>query len=142
MNDRFFLDTNIIVYAFNTDESKKQVRAQTLLKQGIRDENIFLSVQVIGELYVVMTQKIKQPLTGDDVTLILHSIEIIPAIEIDLSMVKRAVYTSQRYRISYWDSLIISAAERLECTHILTEDLNPEQYYHKIQIINPFTTDN
>jgi len=53
-------------------------------------------------------------------------------------MVNRAIETHKRYQISYWDSLIVSAAERAGCTMIYSEDLNDGQIYHNIQVRNPF----
>ena len=58
--------------------------------------------------------------------------------EIDLAMVERAIDTHKIYRISYWDALIVSAAERAGCKRILSEDLNDGQRYHSLTISNPF----
>jgi predicted nucleic acid-binding protein len=63
---------------------------------------------------------------------------LLPVQEIDLNMVHRAIDTHITYRISYWDALIISAAERGGCASILSEDLNNSQEYHGIVVINPF----
>jgi predicted nucleic acid-binding protein len=58
--------------------------------------------------------------------------------EIDVLIVERALDTLEQYKISYWDSLIIAAAERAHCKRILSEDLNAGKKYHGIEITNPF----
>jgi predicted nucleic acid-binding protein len=62
----------------------------------------------------------------------------LPVQEIDLILVQRAIETHKIYGISYWDSLIVAAAERAQCKSILTEDLNDGQVYHGISVSNPF----
>ena len=61
-----------------------------------------------------------------------------PVVALDLALVRRAIGTQMRYQISYWDALIVAAAESADCTRILTEDLNPGQSYHGIVVVNPF----
>ena len=59
-------------------------------------------------------------------------------IGVDLSLVRRAIDTSQRYGISYWDGLIIAAAERAGCTRLISQDLNAGQSYNGVMVVNPF----
>lgn len=66
---------------------------------------------------------------------------ILPVQEIDLALVNRAIDTHKTYQISYWDALIVSAAERAGCTLILSEGLGDGQAYHDIVVRNPFTED-
>ena len=54
------------------------------------------------------------------------------------NFVERAIETLRRYRINYWDALIVAAAERSGCRKLLSEDLNPDQRYHGIVVVNPF----
>ena len=69
---------------------------------------------------------------------IIDTLSILPVQDIDMTMVKRAIDTHELYRISYWDSLIVSAAERAGCRIILSEDLSDGQTYHHILVNNPF----
>ncbi|MBN2383083.1 PIN domain-containing protein [bacterium] len=138
MVDKIFFDTNVLVYAFDTHESTRQDRAQALLKQGIRMESMVVSTQVLSEFFVIMTRKIQQPLTAAEVMRIITSLSPVPAVELDRVLVFRAVDTSIRYQISYWDALIVAAAERMKCSQIFSEDLSHGQYYHTIQVLNPF----
>ncbi len=138
MSDRLFLDTNILVYAYDKHEPQKQRKAQELLTDGIEQENLFLSVQVLGEFFNVVTRHIPQPMTPDEAKEIINTLSILPVQEIDLAMVNRAIDTHKAYQISYWDALIVSAAERAGCMMILSEDLSDGQTYHKILVRNPF----
>ena len=139
MSDRVFLDTNILVYAYDQHDPRKQNKAQELLTDGIERETLVLSVQVLGEFFNVVTRHIPQPVTSDEAREIIATISILPVQEIDLAMVNRAIDTHKMYQIAYWDALIISAAERAGCKLILSEDLSDGQAYHEILVRNPFT---
>jgi predicted nucleic acid-binding protein len=138
MSDRAFLDTNILVYAFDQHDPRKQEKAQELLTDGIEHENLVLSVQVLGEFFTVVTRHIPRPLKTEEAREIIAAISILPVQEIDLAMVNRAVDTHKMYQIAYWDALIISAAERAGCKLILSEDFSNTQSYHEIWVRNPF----
>lgn len=141
MSDRFFLDTNILVYAYDNHDPQKQSQAQKLLTVGIERENLVLSVQVLGEFFNAATRHIPQPLTADEVGEIINTLSVLPIQEVDLVMVNQAVDIHKKYQISYWDSLIVSAAERAGCAEIVTEDLSDGQIYHDIRVRNPFKND-
>ena len=138
MNDRVFLDTNILVYVYDQHDPQKQTKAQGLLTDGIKQENLFISVQVLGEFFNVVTRHIPQPMSPGEAKEIINTLSILPVQDIDMTMVKRAIDTHERYHISYWDSLIVSVAERAGCRIILSEDLSDGQTYHNILVINPF----
>ena len=138
MSDKVFLDSNIIVYAYDTHEPEKLVKAQSLLKSLIIQESAVVSSQVLGEFFVVVTQRIKEPLSADEAMEIIGVLSVLPVAEIDLSLVKHAIETHKVYGISYWDSLIVAAAERTGCRKLLSEDLNNGQEYNGIVVENPF----
>ena len=138
MKDRVFLDTNILVYAYDRHDPRKQGAAQSLLFDGLENESAVLSVQVLGEFFNVVTRQIKQPMTSAEAKEAIELFSNLLIQEIDLAMVERAIDTHKIYRISYWDALIVSAAERAGCKRILSEDLNDGQLYQCIPISNPF----
>ncbi|OGP50420.1 MAG: hypothetical protein A2Y79_05855 [Deltaproteobacteria bacterium RBG_13_43_22] len=138
MKDRVFLDTNILVYAYDRHDPRKQGVAQSLLIDVVENESAALSVQVLGEFFSVVTRQIKHPMTPDEAKEAIELFSNLLIQEIDLAMVERAIDTHKLYRISYWDALIVSAAERARCKRILSEDLNDGQFYHSIAISNPF----
>jgi predicted nucleic acid-binding protein len=139
MNDRFFIDTNILVYANDRSDKARHERAKQILLDGIAGENIVLSTQVLGEFYVTVTRKIKTRLpenTARKELLLLRAVEIV---EIDFHLVVRAVELSTQNNLSYWDSLIIVAAQKAGCNTLYSEDLNPGQTFGTVMVKNPFT---
>lgn len=134
-----FFDTNIIVYAYDNYFPDKQQRARKIILSGVRDGNGVLSTQVLGEFFTVVTRKINKPLSVRNARDIIKYMGRMMVQEIDLLIVERALDTLEQYKISYWDSLIIAAAERAQCKRILSEDLDAGQIYHGIEITNPFT---
>ena len=138
MNARVFLDTNVLVYAYDSGEPEKQSRAQALLTEGIDREIAVLSAQVLSEFFVVVTQRMRSPLSVDQAEKLIDLFGILPVVEVDRRLVKHAVSACRELHISYWDSLIVCAAERGGCQKILTEDLNNGQIYHGVQVENPF----
>ncbi len=139
MTDRAFIDTNILVYAYDSHEPQKQERAQAILRTGIETETAVLSAQVLSEFFTVVTRRIPNPLSIQEAEDALNLISVLPVIEIDLPLVRRAVGIHSDYGITYWDSLIVAGAERAECVQIFSEDFNAGQSYHGILVANPFS---
>ena len=135
---KVFLDTNILVFAYDTTVPHKQRIAQKILVSGLQEETAVLSAQVLGEFFVVVTRKIKTPMTADEAGEIINVLSVLPVIEIDLALVERAVDLHRDHRISYWGALIVAAAQRGGCNHIYTEDLNDGQGFDGVVVKNPF----
>jgi predicted nucleic acid-binding protein len=136
--DRTFIDTNVLVYAFDRGEPIKRVQALELLGTGIEEQIAVVSAQVLGEFFNTVTRRISDPLSPEQAQEAVDAISTLPVVALDLDLVRRAIGTQMRYQISYWDALIVAAAESADCTRILTEDLNPGQSYHGIVVVNPF----
>jgi predicted nucleic acid-binding protein len=138
MSGRAFLDTNVLVYAYDRHEPRKQSIAQSLLTDAFRSENVALSTQVLGELFTVVTRRIPQPLTVDQAQELVELFGTLPMVEIDLPLVRRAAETVKLCQVSYWDALIVAAAERSGCDTILSEDLGDRHRYGGVTVVNPF----
>ncbi len=138
MPDRDFFDTNILVYAVDRSEPDKQSKARRLLRSAVENETGAVSAQVLGEFFTVVTRRIRQPLSIEQAEEVVEQIAILPVVDLDLALVRRAVETCRRYQISYWDALIIAAAQQARCTRVLSEDLNAGQTYDGIPVVNPF----
>jgi predicted nucleic acid-binding protein len=131
-----FLDTNILVYAAagrGPEEAKRQ-RAVEL----IETEDFGLSAQVLQEFFVTVTTRIATPLTVDQALEWIEALEVFPCVPIDAQLVKLSVETGERYRISYWDAAIVTAAEVLGAQTLYSEDLNDGQHYGSVRARNPF----
>jgi predicted nucleic acid-binding protein len=138
MKDKYFIDTNILVYANDRSEKSRHERAKQILIGGIDNENIVVSTHVLSEFYVTVTRKIKIPLPENSAKkeiLLLRAVEIV---EVDFNLIIHAMDISRKNDLPYWDSLIIAAALKAKCTVLYSEDLNPGQTIDSVTIVNPF----
>ena len=138
MANRDFFDTNILIYTVDRSEPEKQSRARRLLTAALENETGAISVQVLGEFFNVATRRIPDPLSAEKAEEAIQRMAVLPVVELDWLLVRRAIDTHKEYGISYWDSLIVAAAEKAGCTRIISEDLNSGQSYHGIAVVDPF----
>ena len=131
-----FLDSNIVIYANDAKDLEKQNKAIQVVKDLIKGGSGVISTQVLQEYTNVALKKLKQ-----DQSVVLRQLVLLESMEIQTitpEIVRRAVELRSVYKISFWDSMIIGAAEKAKCATILSEDLNPGQYYSGIVVVNPF----
>ena len=98
--DKQFIDTNILVYAYDTDEPEKQARAQTLLRESIETDTCILSAQVLGEFFTVVTRRIPNPLSAEEAEEVIRIVGALPVVELDIQLVRRAISIHRRYGIT------------------------------------------
>jgi predicted nucleic acid-binding protein len=132
-----FLDTNILVYAYDASDPAKQVIAQKLVRQAIAGE-IIVSSQVLGEFAATLLHKILPPTRPQDVIALLDALAPIKIVMPDAEMIRRAVEARAAYGVHFYDGMIIAAAERARCGRIWSEDLNAGQQYFGVTVVNPF----
>jgi predicted nucleic acid-binding protein len=133
----YFLDTNILIYAAlgKEQEEKKRKRAAELMSASA----FCTSTQILQEFYTVATRPSRKVRLSEASALKwIERLEVQPCAAITASLVKNAVLTSLRYKISYWDGAIIAAAEALGASILYTEDLSHGQAYGTVTAINPF----
>ena len=138
MSGRAFLDSNIIIYAATGRDAypEKFRRAREIVLGG----EIGISTQVIGE-FVSNVQKPKRmarPLSTAETAFWVSALFRLPVIEIDRLIVETAMIVQGRYQLSYWDSQIVAAADRLGADVLYTEDLSHGQMYGSVRCENPF----
>ena len=138
MNDRYFVDTNILVYANDPAEKTKQQIAQNIILDGIRKELIVISAQVLSEFYVTVTRKIQKAMDQKSALNEIKLLRHVEIMDIDFNLIIQAIRISQKHNLSYWDSLIISAAIHSKVNILYSEDLNHNQVIEGVRIINPF----
>ena len=100
MLDSNFIDTNILVYAYDTNDPAKQEYAQQLLRNCISDDTAVLSAQVLSEFFTVVTTCIPDPLSVEEAEQVLDILNILPVVEIDYRLVRRAIDLHRLYGIS------------------------------------------
>ena len=132
---KVFLDTNLIVYANDTRDAQKQVRAIELVTTTIREGTGVISTQVMQEYAVVAGGKLRQdPDTILRQLLLLESFEVV---QVTPALIRRALELQLRYQINFWDAGILAAAEHARCHLLWSEDLNPGQLYATVRVENP-----
>ncbi len=104
----------------------------------IERENFGTSAQIIQEFYVNATRKSEFGMTADMALAWIEGLEELPCWPTDLALIKNAVLISERHRISYWDSAVLSATEALGAPVLYSEDLSHGQHYGPVQVLNPF----
>jgi predicted nucleic acid-binding protein len=137
MNAKVFIDTNVLVYAYDIDAGRKQQTAQHVLLNLWQQRTGALSMQVLQEFYVNVTRKLASPLSKEKARLILARYArwcVITTPE----EIKQAFRIEDEARIGFWDALIVAAAIKAGATRILSEDLNPGQRIAGVLIENPF----
>jgi predicted nucleic acid-binding protein len=134
-HDRAFFDTNVLVYAFDTEEPEKQAVAQRLIAET---PLIVLSAQVLGEFYWTATRKLSQPLPADSARALVEWFSYMTVVPLDHKLVRSAIFLGNSASIAYWDALIIKAASSAGCRSLLTEDLSHGQVIDGVRIENPF----
>jgi predicted nucleic acid-binding protein len=134
-----FVDTNVFLYARQIDEPLKQSIAEQWLKRLWEEQSGRTSVQVLNEYYWNATRKVKPPLSPDDAWLRVERLLSWNPQVVDADTMRRAHNIERRYRLSWWDSLIVGAAQAQCCTLLLSEDMQDRAVYGGVIVRNPFT---
>jgi predicted nucleic acid-binding protein len=132
-----FVDTNVLLYAVSTarEEAAKARAARKVLDA----DDLALSVQVLQEFYVQATRTgRKDRLTHEQAALLVESWLRFPAQETTVALLRGALETKRRHRLSYWDAAVVAAARALGCEVLLSEDLAHGRDYDGVRVVDPF----
>jgi predicted nucleic acid-binding protein len=136
--DKFFIDTNILVYAHDRGDQAKQLISERLVLSGVENNTAVISTQVINEWFVTITKKIKTPLSvkvAREEIVLLRALEIV---ELSYEMILQSIDLQTSHKISFWDSLIVSAAQVSECHTLYSEDMQDGKKIGSLKIVNPY----
>jgi predicted nucleic acid-binding protein len=136
MSGKAFLDTNVLVYLFDTDFQAKQRRAREVLEA--EGSSAAVSTQVLQEFYVTVTRKLGRPMPERDAeaaVLELTGLEVVP---VDGPLVLSGIARSRKDHLSLWDALVVEAALQGGCGRLLTEDLQDGRRFGSLRVENPF----
>jgi predicted nucleic acid-binding protein len=139
MSDRFFLDTNILVYSFDPVHSDKCDTARQLIEEGLESGSGCISFQVVQEFLSLTTRKFPSPMSVESAKKYLHGV-LIPLCSVYAyaEIYAETLDIHQRWQYSFYDSLIIAAALRAGCITLYSEDLQHGQKIRGLMIQNPF----
>jgi predicted nucleic acid-binding protein len=133
-----FVDTNVLVYAFEKSRSPKRQIAQRLMNELMEEDRLRLSTQVLQELFVTLTRKVSQPCSNAEGLAALEDLSAWPLMAVDFAAMRAAVDLIDQAKLSFWDALIVVASARMGATVLYTEDLNDGQEILGVRITNPF----
>jgi len=138
--EKFFVDTNILVYVYDDAHPAKQAIATEWIARLWREQSGRISTQVLNELYVNLTRKLPRRFNADQAWDVIEGYAAWQPQAIDRDVLFRAREVERRYRLSWWDSLIVAAAQLQDCDVLLTEDLHAGMVFERVTTRNPFAT--
>ena len=133
-----FVDTNVLVYARDLSVPRKQERAYEWISALWTSRLGRTSVQVLNEYYVTVTRKLAPGLAASDARADVSDLRAWAPVPVSASLLDSAFATEDRFGLSYWDSLIVAAAQAANCEYLLTEDLQDGQLLDSVTVVNPF----
>jgi len=140
MSDKFFVDTNILMYAHDAAAGAKHERARALVEELWRERSGVISTQVLQELCVNLRRKAGRPADLKTVRAIVADYLAWEVVTNAGGSVLEALDLEDRYQISFWDALIIQAAEASGATVLYSEDLSDGQTYRGVRVVNPLAS--
>jgi len=133
-----FIDTNVLVYAFDKSNSPKKRVAQRLITELMEEDRLRVSTQVLQELFVTLTRKVSRCCSSEEAIAVLEDLAAWPLMVIDYAAIRAAVGLADQATLSFWDALVVVAAARTGAAVLYTEDLNNGQEILGVRISNPF----
>jgi predicted nucleic acid-binding protein len=140
MSDKYFVDTNILMYAHDKAAGAKHERAKGLLEKLWRDRSGVVSTQVLQELAVNLRRKAGRPLDAKATREIVSDYLTWQVVVNGGESILEALDLESRYQISFWDAMVIQAAQLSGADVLYSEDLSDGQKYGSVQVINPLGT--
>src|ERR1035438_1534289 len=139
MSDRYFLDTNIFVYSFDRSSAAKAQRAAQLIREALTTRKGVISYQVVQEFFNVALRRFSQPMQAADAEQYLSTVfRPLLGVHSSQALYAEALHLHAQSGLSWYDSLIVSAAIQARCDLLFTEDLQHGQRFGGLQVRNPF----
>jgi predicted nucleic acid-binding protein len=137
MSVKYFVDTNLLMYAHDTSAGNKHERAKALLEELWRDRTGVVSTQVLQELSVNLRKKVRRPLDAKATRDIVADYLTWQVIVNGGDSILEAIDLESRYQIAFWDALVVQAAQVSGAEILYSEDLSDGQTYGTVRVVNP-----
>jgi predicted nucleic acid-binding protein len=131
-----FVDTNVLIYAVDEANLKKQEAAKQWRTELWKSRRGRISFQVLQEFYANVSRR--WPAAREQAVAEIRNLLAWRPVSIDAAVLENAWKIEERYLLSFWDSLIVSAAKAAACRYLLTEDLRADQELDGVVVVNPF----
>lgn len=139
MNGRIFLDTNVLVYAYDRSEPEKQQQALTTLDSLVNARAGVISTQVMAEFFVAVTRKIASPLTeAQAYTRLVNYLQALTVVDLTGLVVLEAARGTHDHQFNFWDAQIWAAARLTQISVVFSEDFSPGAVIEGVRFVNPF----
>lgn len=140
MSDKYFVDTSILIYAHDRSAGQKHDDAVGLIEELWESGRGVLSTQVLQEFCVNLQHRVSPPLPQSELKSLIEDYAAWEVVTLTVNSVVQALELQTRYRISFWDAMIVQAAESAGASTLYSEDLAHNQLYGTVRVSNPFAT--
>lgn len=139
MSAKFFIDTNVFVYSFDSSQPAKRDRSLALIQEALTNDSGMISTQVLQEFLNVALTKFNIPMKVQEAVYYLKVV-LNPLCQVypDLALFENSLVLQSETGYSFYDALILSAADKAGCEVLYTEDLQHGQEIRGIKVLNPF----
>lgn len=134
-----FVDTNVLLYAHDESAPVKRPRAQAWLEHLWHERLGRMSMQILSEYYVNLKRMAGTRLTTQEAWESASNYFAWKPLQADEALLRRAREIEQRYRINWWDCMVVGAAQAQDCDLLLTEDLQDGASFGNVKVRSPFT---
>lgn len=138
MNAKSFVDTNVLFYVHTPSEGRKHERAKHIVRELWDSRSGVISTQVLQELCINARRKMQPPVSAEQLKAVVASYLRWEVVVNTGQSVLQALDIGTRYKINFWDALIVNAAEEAGCEVLYSEDLSAGQHYGSVLVVNPF----
>ncbi|MGB8425939.1 MAG: PIN domain-containing protein [Desulfobacterales bacterium] len=138
MTAKVFVDTNVLVYSRDASEPQKQEQAAAWMAHLWRTKTGRLSYQILQEYYITVTAKLQPGLDPESARQEIRALLAWRPIVLDDRVMENAWHVQDNFKVSWWDALVVSAAQLTDCRYLLTEDLQENQMFGSLRVTNPF----
>jgi predicted nucleic acid-binding protein len=139
MSARFFLDTNVFVYSFDHSARKKAAKARQLIREALATQKGVTSYQAVNEFFNVALKRFVRPMKAAEAEQYLGTVfRPLVAVQSSITLDGEAMRLYGQGGLSWFDSLIVSAAQQAGCDVLYTEDLQHGQRFGNLRVVNPF----
>ncbi len=137
MAERAFFDTNLLIYLHDRRFPEKRRRAAEVFRKSLDTRDVCLSTQVLQEFFVAVTHKLAN-LPAEQARSLVAEFAQLHVITVRPHHILEAIDLKGRYRVSFWDGLILAAALSAGATVLYSEDFSHGQRYGGLRAENPF----
>lgn len=136
-----FFDTNVLIYAVDARDSRKQERALALYAETLEDQSFAISTQVLAEFYNIVTRGVAPLLRRAEARVQVAALARQRVVATTPKLVVGAIDHVERHRLQWWDALVLEAALSIGAATLYSEDFQHRQRFGELTVINPFVPD-